>query len=240
MIQQRAEELGALIAHQRTLNEQVRQLEGFRGQLQEIDRAAVRIAPRVKTWRLFRERSIGNWSPEPQAGVLLQQIIELRARYDSDRASILGPNRLAILRSIHALADTLEQRLLATWKAHAQVLVPAVNNDVLNVLSRIAALRSSVDAVWTGLRELDALLLRLPGSAAEIDAFEAKAADVRMKWDAFDSRHLPQEVLRFLKDAGGTGAPLDTLTETVQQWLRENHLTASFRIRSASTINTGL
>ena len=240
MIQQRAEALVALIERQSTLSEHVRQLEGFHGQRQEIDRTVGRIRPLVQAWRLFRERSIGDWSSDPQAAVLMQQIAQLRERYIGDRASILGPNRLASVRGVYALADALEQRLLAAWQRHAGARVPGVNNDVLNVLSRIPALKSSVDAVWLGLRELDALLQRLPANTAEIEAFETKVSDVRRKWDAFDSRQLPQEVLQFLKDAGGAGAPLESFTDTVQQWLREHRLTASFRIRSLSSVGSGL
>jgi hypothetical protein len=239
MIQERADALAALIARQRELTVQVRQLEGFRGQLQEVTQTIARFAPLVRTWRLFRERGIGNAAADAQAAALLLQVAQLRERYESDRASILGPNRLASLRSVHTLANALQVRLLGEWQEHARGLVPSVNNEVLNVLSRISALKAGVDAVWVGLRDLDACLQRLPSGAVEVDAFEARAADVRRKWDAFDTAHLLPEVLQFLKDAGGTGAGLDALTDTVRDWLRENNLADAFRIRSVSAVASG-
>lgn len=239
MIQQRADALVTLIARQRELSVQVRQLEGFRGQLQEVRRAVDRLAPLVNTWRLLREHRMVGADADAQAVTLLQQVAQLRERYESDRASILGPNRLACLRSVSTLATSLEARLLGGWQDYAGALVPNVNVEVLNVLSRISALKAGVDALWAGLRDLNDRLQRLPRGAEDIDAFETRAAGVRRMWDAFDSSHLSPEVLQFLKDAGGTGATLDALTDGVLGWLHENSLTNTFRIRSLSAVSPG-
>lgn len=236
MIQQRADALVALIARQRELSIQVRQLDGFRGQLQEVGQAFAQLAPLMRTWRLLCERGIGTVVPDTQALTVLQQLVDLRERYERDRTSILGPNRLASIRSVNALANALQVRLLGEWQEFAGALVPSVNDDVLNVLNRIPALKAGVDAVWRGLRELDHGLQRLPADAAEVDAFEARAREIRSMWEAFDSAHLPPDVLQFLKDAGGAGAALDALTATVREWLRENKLGSAFRIRSLTAV----
>jgi hypothetical protein len=239
MIQERANALVALIARQRELNVQIRQLEGFRGQLQEVTQAVDRLAPLMRAWRLFRDRGIGTAIAEAQTSSLLQQIAQLRERFESDHASILGPNRLASVRGVHPLANALQMRLLRDWQEYAGALVPSVNDEVLNVLSRIPALRTSVDAVWAGLRDLNDRLQRLPATTADVDTFEMRAADVRRKWNAFDSTHLSPEILQFLKDAGGTGATLNGLTESVRNWLRENNLTGAFRIHSIAAVVPG-
>lgn len=236
MIQQRSDALVALIARQRELSVQVRQLEGFRGQLQEIRRAADRLAPLMHTWQLFRERGIGCADVNAQATALLQQVGQLRERFESDRASILGPNRLASIRSIPTLADALQVRLLGEWQEYAGRCVPSVNDEVLIVLSRIPALKAGVNTIWAGLRELDERRRRLPSGAGDVESFVALAADVRRKWDAFDSTLLSPEVLQFLKDTGGDGASLDALTDSVRDWLRENSLAGAFRIRTLSVV----
>lgn len=239
MIQQRANALVALIGRQRELSVQVRQLEGFRGQLQEVTRAVERLAPLMRAMRLLRERGIGGAGVDEQAAALLQQVALLREGYESDRASILGPNRLASVRGVHTLANALQARLLGEWQQYAGALVPSVNDEVLNVLSRILALKADVDAVWAGLRDLNDRLLRLPADAEDVDAFEARALDLRRKWDAFDTAHLSPEILQFLKDAGGAGAALDAFTDTVRDWLRDNNLASAFRVRSLSGVVTG-
>jgi hypothetical protein len=239
MIQQRADALVALIARQRELSVQVRQLEGFRGQLQEVTRAVERLGPLMSTWRLLRERRIGGAGADEQAAALLQQVTQLRECYEGDHASILGPSRLASVRGVHTLANALQARLLVEWQQYAAALVPSVNDELLNVLSRIPALKAGVDAVWAGLRDLNERLLCLPAGAEDVDAFEARAADLRRKWDAFDTAHLSPEVLQFLKDAGGAGAALDALTDTVRDWLREHNLATAFRVRSLSGVVPG-
>lgn len=236
MIMERADRLVELIARQRELSAQVHQLEGFRGQLQHIQQAKDRLAPLVRTWRLFRERGIGGAVGDERTVVLLQQVKQMRERFDVDRTSILGPNRLASLRGVHTLANELQIQLMQQWQEYAAARVPSVNEEVLNVLSRIAVLRSAVDAVWTGLRNLNERLQRLPTGAEDVDAFEVEAGEVRRRWDAFDTGHLPPEVLQFLKDAGGAGAVLDALTGTVRDWLGENELASAFRIRSISGV----
>lgn len=236
MIQAQADRLVTLIARQRELSTQVTQLEGFRGQLYELQRAVARFSPIVRIYSVFRERGIGNANGDVGVQDALRQVSQLAARYKTDRTSILGPNRLVSLRAVQLLGDTVQGRLLSEWQAYTATCVPSVNDDVLNVLSRIPALKASVNRVWAGLRELSDRMQRLPETAADIDAFEQHAKSVRAQWDAFDSGHLSPEVLRFLREAGGTGAGLESLTDSVRAWLSENKLATSFVIRSTASV----
>lgn len=240
MIQQRAEELVALIGRQRTLGSHLQQLEGFGAQRQEVERASGRLGPLVAAWRLFLARGIGKVAHPPDAPVLLEQLRQLRDRYLENASSILGPNRLvAVKTTLPSIASSLERELLTAWDTYTRERIPAVNDEVLNVLGRIPALRAHVDRVWAGLRALKERQLRLPTTQGEIDTFDRMASDAGTTWNAFDSAQLPSEVLRFLKEAGSGGAALETLTEVVRRWLDQHALTASFRIRSISSGPTG-
>lgn len=237
MIQQRAASLEALIARQRELGAQVRQLEGFRGQEQEVKKVVEKLSPLMSTLRMFRARRIGGTESAVQAAGVLQPLTLLREAYERDRSSILGPNRLTSVRAIGTLTPALQTQLLAAWRQYAQAQIPSVNSEVLMVLSRIAALKPDVDALGRGLRDLGERMGRLPLSDTDIDEFEALARSVRSLWEAFDSTHIPPEVLSFLKEASSGGAALDTLSEGVRSWLRDKQLINSFRIRSIASTN---
>lgn len=235
MIQHRAEALITLIEQQRVRNQHVDQLEGFSTQAQEIERAVTNVAPTLTAWQLFQTRAIGNVEAPESVSGLLQQLRQIRDRYVEDPGTILGANRLPAVRNgVPVLGAKLRQELLTAWRAYGATKVPAVNADVLNVLGHIAALTIKVKQVGAGIRDLDDRLNRLPSSDTDIEEFEAAAEAVRIRWNDFDSDHLPAEVLRFLREASDTGAALDDLTDTVKKWLDQYGLGASFRIRAIS------
>jgi hypothetical protein len=239
MIQQRADALVALIERRRTVGQNVDQLQAFRTQRQEVEDACQRLEMVMTTWRLFRARQIGTVSRPPGVALLLEHLTQLQERYNENPSSIVGPNRLGPVKSgVATLVSSLEQQLLSAWAAYVREHTPSASPEVLNVLSRIPTLRTQVDRVWVGLRGLNDVLQRLPTTGGDIDAFDRKAKELLTTWTAFDSTHLPPEVLRFLKEVGSGGAALESLTPTVRQWLDHHHLTASFHIRSVSSTAT--
>jgi hypothetical protein len=237
VIQQRAEGLVALIRRQRELRGQIDRLDGFRTQAEVLRNAAGRLGSLLAAWRLFRRRGIGSASVPPEATRLLVELEQLRTRFREEPTYVLGPNRLAVVRNeVPTFAKTLEQQLLAAWRAYTTAQAPAVNPEVLTMLRGIGALRPQVDRVSVGLRDLAERANRVPTTEADIDQFGRKAAEVSAAWGELDSGHLPAEVLSFLKDAGSPmGADLNKLTEPVRQWLRDHDLTGAFRIRQTTT-----
>jgi hypothetical protein len=240
VIVQRAVQLVSLIQRREELRSQIERLDGFRTQADEVRKARQRLEPLVEAGRLLARRGISGTASAPETSKLLSSLDQLRAQYAEDPTYILGPNRLNAVRSgVPALATTLEQHLLSTWRSYAATQRPGVNEDVLAVLVAITALRPQVGQVTSGLKNLDERSNRLPVSDADIDEFDRQAAAVRAAWNDLDSGHLPPDVLVFLKEAGsGPGAELSRFTNAVRQWLEEHRLTGAFRIRQKPADST--
>src|SRR5687768_16766215 len=113
MIQERAEALTALITRRRQLSDHQVLLEGFRRQREEVENAVSSLTPLTSVWRLLRARGIAVGVALPEGPAVLQQIAQLRDRYNADPAFILGPSRLAAVKTgAPALAVSLERQLL--------------------------------------------------------------------------------------------------------------------------------
>jgi hypothetical protein len=233
MIQQRAEALVALINRRRSVQKDLAVLDGYRNQAEAVTAATTQLTPLLTTWHLFARRAIGNTSAAPDVGSLIVDLDHLRGRFRSEPGYVLGPNRLTAVKSgVPAFADRFEQQLRAIWRGHVAARAPSVNAEVLQVLSTIGPLKVQVGRVAAGLRALNDHADRLPSTDAEVDAFETQARAVQTMWDAFDTDHLPPDVLHFLKDAGSNaGASIDALTDGVRAWLQSNGLAPSFRVR---------
>jgi hypothetical protein len=233
MIQQRAEALVALLERRRKLGGEARQLQGFQTQHRAVQETLGLLTPIVGAWHLLRERGIIDL-PAPDVAATRRKLLELRERFSKEPASILGPKSIPIKQDAAALVAQLRPQLLEAWGAYGRTMIPNVQKEVLDVLGRIPVIKPQIDRIRQGLSELNSHLLQLPSAAGELDAFAEQAAVVRAIWNAFDSAHLPPDVWVFLKNAAGAGAALDSLTESVKQWLGAHDLLAAFRIRSTT------
>jgi hypothetical protein len=234
MIEQRAQALVSLIARQSEIQKHLHLLDGFRTQASEVNTVRRRIDRLVDIWKLLRDRGVLVPDLLGEAERMQEEVQQLRDKFTEDPAYILGANRLASLKvGMRALCDRLERDLASSWETHALQRAPNVNVEVLMVLATIGPLRTQVDRVSRGLRELNERIKTLPSSAKEIDDFDKSAANVNAAWGQLDSDHLRPDVLQFLKAAGvSTGAKLDLLTGPVTQWLQSHELSDAFRIRS--------
>ena len=71
-------------------------------------------------------------------------------------------------------------------------------------------------------------------SPEELDEFDEATAQLRSAWSVLDVASLSEEIVAFLRAANSAqGAPLDSLTEQVREWLEQRGAASHYVIRPA-------
>lgn len=243
-----ADALTTRIEDRQRLAEQQELYDGFHTQCDAVARLLEPLERSVTTWCVFFARGLVTKAALPEARAARHQVQALSAAFAESPATIVGPQRMNGLRSAVArVTAALNDQVLEAWTEFATGRIPNVNDEVLTVLARIPSLQHQVARVRDGRRSLLASASIPPAGAtdaeitAAIDDFERRAASVTAAWELFDTEPLSAEVLQFLRLAGGpAGAPIGSLTRSVQNWLQENDLTSSFAVRAVLASHGGL
>lgn len=183
---------------------------------------------------LLRAQGIEVAAEVSSAAGFIHHLTALQAAIAADPAAAtsadVGGKSLAPLDSFTSkLAATCQ----AAWEAHVAAALPQVRGDLLQVLSRVPALRTRAEQFRTLLAQAEARASSVPRSAAEVAAFTALAASCHAAWQALDAEEMPSGVAPFVQAATSIqGASLDLLTEDVETWLEEHKLLSSFVVRA--------
>jgi hypothetical protein len=67
-----------------------------------------------------------------------------------------------------------------------------------------------------------------------LNEFDEATAQLRSAWSALDVANLSEEIVAFLRGANSAqGAPLDSFTEQVREWLEQRGAASHYAIRPA-------
>jgi hypothetical protein len=186
----------------------------------------------------FRERGIEIDVDVDSIRRMRLQLADLGERYRSDPAQIAAPDgqlRFTLWDPLRQLPGLLRQTLIASWRRHAQALVPPQREEVLDVLQRVPGLRDHAEAIRKLSAEIDERAGMLPQGEPDFDRIEELAASIKARWDELEAGGgIPAEVLQFLAAASLGGAALDLLTPAVRSWLEQRSLLALVRVTMAS------
>lgn len=168
---------------------------------------------------------------------LHERVSDLRQRYAEDRNVMLDPfpaedTRFVLMQPLRQLPGKANAAMHEAWAQWARTRLPQIDAEVLGILGEIAALRESVGRMRSLGREAEHCCSTLPKRIEDIEYFLQLCARIQQEWHNLTGEGIPQEVLTFLRAAGGTsGAAYSLLTAGVLDWLSAHGLKQALRVR---------
>jgi hypothetical protein len=174
-------------------------------------------------------------SSSPLYEAALAKISEWRSALDQDLGQALTGDLFTV---VQASADKamreLERRVTGAWQRYTAQKMPDISADVLTALEddpRAGWTVSRITHLSEGLRRLRD---RPIPSSEVLNQFDEATTQIRNAWSALDVANLSEEIVAFLRDANSAqGAPLDSLTEQVREWLEQRGAAGHYVIRPA-------
>jgi hypothetical protein len=167
----------------------------------------------------------------PLYEIALAKIGEWHSALDQDLGQALTGN---LFSGVQASADKamreLERRATGAWQRYTAQKMPDISVDVLTALEDDPTV-ARIIRLSEGLRRLRD---RPIPSTEVLNQFDEATAQLRSAWSVLDVANLSEEIVAFLRAANSAqGAPLDSLTEQVREWLEQRGAAGHYVIRPA-------
>jgi len=182
---------------------------------------------------LTRNNPERNVTPVPTAPPLaqnkLKSALDCVTKHRSDFARINQIEWQAIRFAFQAFGQALRDRMHSDWGALCdQEYIPWADD----LVSRLEFLGfgEELKLVQVTAKEISKFRAKLPDSVSDIEQFQKLAVKYR---GATEKVGLPGFMKEFLQSAGN-GAPLESLTPEVIEWLKEKGLMDRFAVKFAS------
>lgn len=151
-----------------------------------------------------------------------------------------GRSTVRELRQIlHNTISSWREIIEEDWANYVTSLRPDIDDAALKALHRVPGLAESVGEVIDCMDELSRLSGQPPQSTEDVEATRALARRIDASWKGL-SGDLDVEVLMFIRQAAATGADIESLSESVSNWLKEHDLKDSFCIRIRGSGQPGI
>ena len=138
------------------------------------------------------------------------------------------------LRNVNA---ELRAALSLAWLLYVEGGTPTLNAQVLGVLGGTPSLQDKVRRLNEYRDSIERLKTELPKDVSAIAAFDDTVKKIKSIWHNLGGDELGPEVSAFLQEAGVSGASLDRLTPSIQEWLKSHGIWDAFRITPARTFS---
>jgi hypothetical protein len=222
----------------------------LRDQLQEVARAG----EREKTWNGLQDRQddlqtlrdevlaatksmaalqrrtplIGN----VDGSKALSRVSALRAALATDPDSITKGKDFAYLKAaFKKFAEQAEAAVKESWVPYRNKVQPIVDQAQLTQARTQADFRATVSQLEANVRNAELLGRNPPRDEVEFQRIEELWSLIRKQINDLPVASPFPEVQKFLRAANsGDGAPLELLTDRVQEWLTSNHAQAKYRV----------
>jgi hypothetical protein len=205
--------------------------EAFRERASELRGVREALATAVAKASVLRLRRIAPSVELRDPGSAVSALQVVRQRLDSEPASInTGREYGQLKRSLDRLAKEASAGVEKTLEAVKRNL-PAIDETFLRLVEAIPDYRAKVAEIRTKreefLQHVDLAALDANALANFLDQREA----LRQLADSLQPAEFPPAVLEFFRVARqASGAPLETLTEEVREWLRQRKLLRLVRV----------
>ena len=170
-------------------------------------------------------------SSSPLYETALAKISEWRSALDQDLGQALTGD---LFTEVQASADKamreLERRATGAWQRYTAEKMPDISAEVLTALEDDPTVAKIIN-LSEGLRRLRDRPIPSPDVMYQ---FDKATAQLRSAWSVLDVANLSEEIVAFLRAANSAqGAPLDSLTEQVREWLEQRGAAGYYVIRPA-------
>ncbi len=232
MLLEKSQELVELSQRKKSLQSFAANLQIIQTRQKQITEAVAAIQLLVEALKAFRQRGINNIDLTQKVESILSFVINVEDNLQNNPHWILDNKNFKgnILKSnIDSLKTTLEQQLSEAWKSYRDQQMPSTNNEILNLLAKVEAFKQIVQQIQD--IEKDLKNIRYPKNNAEFAICELKIEQLKHSWKSLKSDEFPEAVSHFLQAASDQGSPLNLLTPEVQDWINQNGISDSFKIR---------
>lgn len=235
MIQEKSQQLIELSQKKIALRKSAQNLEGFQSRQALITKAVAEIKPLVVALRAFRQRGITDADLTEKADALLSFIVVITAKFQEEPEWIIDNKNFKgnfFNSSVDNLKNSLKKHLIEAWQSYLRQHLPSTNKEMLNLLARVEAFKSTVQRI----QRIDGEIQRLefPKHSDDFERVDYFVKILRQSWNSLSSDEVPEPVLAFLREAANQGAPIELLTPEVKDWLVRHKIDGSLRIRLAS------
>jgi len=233
MLVEKSNQLSELSQKRINLQKYAKNLEGFLSRQQQIEQAVTGTIPLVQSLRAFRQREIVNFDLSQKADSLLKFIANLEAKFQEDPEWIIDNenfNNKIFTSAVNQLQKALREQLTQAWWLYRIEKMPNTNQEVLNVLDKVSAFKSTIQRIRTldlQIRESNSI----PESSEDFAKVDRLIEQLSQCWDNLDADEVPEAALCFLRVAANEGATLSLLTPEVEDWLTKHGLIDALRIR---------
>ena len=215
----RSQQYGQSIAHRRQL----------------VDALLTRTQKAWASSAALSERLGEAQSSSPLYEAALAKISEWRSALDQDLGQALTGD---LFTGVQASADKamreLERQATGAWQRYTAQKMPDISAEVLTALEDDPRAGSTVARIMRLSEVLRRLRDRPIPSPEVMNEFDEATAQLRTAWSALDVANLSEEIVAFLRAANSAqGAPLDSLTEQVHEWLEKRGAAGHYVIRPA-------
>jgi hypothetical protein len=203
-----------------------------RDQLEDLVAA---LAPLHATYVVFRQNEIqvDERKTKPSATRLASSFDDVQKRFADDPNCLAADTTLLRRETtvyLPRLVEHLREALRRAWLDYLAARGSIVDDDLIQVVAKVPQFAQAARAISDLRRAVNEFRERLPEQDAELREFHAKTDELGQAWATLEGDGLPGGVLRFLKAAGSTGAPVELLTAEVRRWLSERGVEGSFRV----------
>jgi hypothetical protein len=220
-LKQRADQAADFEQRAKVLAVLAAELEAVRVPAAVLDQAGIAVAP----------------ADEKLLAPLRARASLLKDGYALDRSAILAPFpgedfRFVFLTPCNAFRQKAEAALHRAWSGWVQSKTPAIDHEVLRVLSTVSALSTTVTRIQAQLALIGRHEAVLPRDAGGVQYVKELCAQVNEAWHELAGDGIAEDVLGFLRTAGSSvGASFDALTPSIIKWLDEHNLRRVLRVR---------
>jgi hypothetical protein len=238
MIPEKTQRLADLLERKIRLQAHERNLNDFEQRRDQIQTAVNALAPLVKAWNIFRSKGLITVSLRGEVASPLQTLGKVLEDFSSNPGNILDNRRFNFRRDLGGCLENirqlLEQNLQQTWRSFTEEKIRSIRRGNLEVFRGIPGFQEGFARIQNLLNELEERQNTYPLDIDQFDAFEAIIEEVHQESQDLGSEEISEEVATFLMGLRSGGAPVDSLTDDVANWLREHNIYSSLRIIAAS------
>jgi hypothetical protein len=235
MILEDAARLKALAAEVTVLRRSQQYGQSLAHRRQLVDALLTRTRKAWASSAALSERLGEAQSSSPLFETALAKISEWRSALDQDLGQALTGD---LFTGVQASADKamreLERQATGAWQRYTAQEMPDISAEVLTALEDDPRAGSTVARMMRLSEVLRRLRDRPIPSPEVMNEFDEATAQLRTAWSALDVANLSEEIVAFLRAANSAqGAPLDSLTEQVHEWLEKRDAAGHYVIRPA-------
>jgi hypothetical protein len=185
--------------------------------------------------KLFSDQGIALASDNGgDLAALKSQLAQLLIKFGEDRYSVLEPDsemKFKFWDRLKEFPSKAEKGLSKQWRDWVEGLCPKLNEEILAVLGK-TSLKPRVDEILSIWAKMGMMSNKLPETTFDFDNARKLGASLTTLWNNLEGGGIPPEVLDLLKKAtSDEGAPLDSLTQSTQDWLESRKILNTLRLK---------